>query len=266
MGKAIGEIKKELEATGMEMLPKAMEEYASDERAGVQKLLMQAQKRIDQYTKECERVDRMLEFERKFGEYDVVCGIDEVGRGPLAGPVVAACVVLPKDCRILYLNDSKQLSEKKREELYPEIIEKAVGFGVGCISHTTIDEINILQATYAAMRDAIAQMAAKCGVPDVLLNDAVTIPGVDQLFPGNQKRILQVPIVKGDAKSLSIAAASVVAKVTRDHMMTEFDRIYPGYGFAQNKGYGSSEHIEKLKKDGPCPIHRRTFIRNFCED
>lgn len=266
MSKAIGEIKKELDEAGIEMLSQFIGEYASDERAGVQKLVTLAQKRTEQYEKECARVDRMLEFERKFGEYEVVCGIDEVGRGPLAGPVVAACVVLPKNCRILYLNDSKQLSEKKREELYPEILEKAVGFGVGCIPHTTIDEINILQATYAAMRDAIAQMAEKCGAPDVLLNDAVTIPGVDKLFPGNQKRILQVPIVKGDAKSLSIAAASVVAKVTRDHMMVEFDRLYPGYGFAQNKGYGSSEHIDKLKKDGPCPIHRRTFIKNFCDN
>ena len=180
-----------------------------------------------------------------------VCGIDEVGRGPLAGPVVAGAVILPKDCDILYINDSKQLSEKKREELYDIIMEKAVAVGIGMASPARIDEINILNATYEAMREAISKLKVQ---PQVLLNDAVTIPKVD---------IKQVPIIKGDAKSISIGAASIVAKVTRDRLMVEYENILPGYGFASNKGYGSKEHIEALQKLGPTPIHRRSFIKNF---
>ena len=180
-----------------------------------------------------------------------VCGIDEVGRGPLAGPVVAGAVILPKDCDILYINDSKQLSEKKREELYDIIMEKAVAVGIGMVSPARIDEINILNATYEAMREAISKLKVQ---PQVLLNDAVTIPKVD---------IKQVPIIKGDAKSISIGAASIVAKVTRDRLMVEYENILPGYGFASNKGYGSKEHIEALQKLGPTPIHRSSFIKNF---
>ena len=179
-----------------------------------------------------------------------VCGIDEVGRGPFAGPVVAGAVILPKDCHILYINDSKQLSEKKREELYDEIMEKAVAVEVGYASPARIDEINILQATYEAMREAVSKLAV---TPQILLNDAVTIPGIT---------IPQVPMIKGDAKSISIAAASIIAKVTRDRLMKEYDKIMPEYGFASNKGYGSREHIEALKQYGPTAIHRRTFIRN----
>ena len=181
----------------------------------------------------------------------LIAGVDEAGRGPLAGPVVACAVILPKDETILYLNDSKQLSAAKREELYKVIMEKAVGVGIGVVSPETIDEINILQATYEAMRIAISKLPVK---PDLLLNDAVTIPGVD---------IKQVGIVKGDARSVSIAAASIVAKVTRDQMMVEYDKIYPEYHFASNKGYGSKVHTDALKEIGPCPIHRRTFIKNF---
>ena len=174
-----------------------------------------------------------------------------MGRGPLAGPVVACAVILPKDCDILYINDSKKLTAAKRDELYDVIMEKAVSVGIGMASHERIDEINILQATYEAMRQAIKKLDP---VPDLTLNDAVTIPGVD---------IKQVPIIKGDAKSISIGAASIVAKVTRDRMMVEYDRIYPGYGFASNKGYGSAEHIKALKEIGPSPIHRASFIHNF---
>ena len=177
--------------------------------------------------------------------------MDEVGRGPLAGPVVAGAVILPKDCRILYLNDSKQLSAKKREELYEIIMKEAVAVGLGYASPERIDEINILQATYEAMRQAISNLSVK---PDVLLNDAVRIPGVE---------IRQVPIIKGDAKSVSIAAASIVAKVTRDRLMVDYDSVFPGYDFAGNKGYGSAAHIEALKKMGPTPIHRRSFIGNL---
>ena len=193
----------------------------------------------------------MKEFEYKYKEYAYICGIDEVGRGPLAGPVVAGAVILPKDENILYLNDSKQLSEKKREELYDVIMEKAVAVGIGVVPSATIDDVNILQATYEAMRIAIGKLSVK---PDILLNDAVNIPGVD---------IKQVGIVKGDARSVSIAAASIIAKVTRDRMMEEYDKIYPEYKFASNKGYGSKDHIAALKEIGPCAIHRSTFIHNF---
>ena len=183
--------------------------------------------------------------------YKVVCGIDEAGRGPLAGPVVAGAAILPKDLTILYLNDSKKLSEKRREELFLEVKEKAVSWSVGIATPERIDEINILQATYEAMREAIAGLNA---VPDILFNDAVTIPGVE---------IRQIPIIKGDAKSVSIAAASVLAKVTRDHMMVEYDTLFPEYGFAKHKGYGTAAHIAAIKEFGPTPIHRRTFIKNF---
>ena len=201
--------------------------------------------------KELARLAAMREYEDTYAACTYICGIDEAGRGPLAGPVVAAAAVLPKDCQILYLNDSKKLSEKKRDLLFDEIKEKAVTYGVGIVSPQVIDEINILQATYEAMRQAISQLKV---TPEILLNDAVTIPGVD---------IMQVPIIKGDAKSVSIAAASILAKVTRDRMMAEYDQIYPEYGFAKHKGYGTAAHIAALKEYGACPIHRRTFIKKF---
>lgn len=226
-------------------------EYSSDTRAGVIRLISQYKKKDEEYVKELERLDKMREYEEKYQIYQAICGIDEVGRGPLAGPVVAGAVILPKDCKILYMNDSKKLSEKKREELYKEIMETAIATGIGLVSPARIDEINILQATYEAMRIAINKLKVK---PDLLLNDAVTIPEV---------LIQQVPIIKGDAKSISIAAASIIAKVTRDHLMMEYDKILPGYGFASNKGYGSAEHIAALKHLGPSPIHRKTFIKNF---
>lgn len=208
-------------------------------------------KRAAKLQKEKDRVYAMTEFERSYPDAKYICGIDEVGRGPLAGPVVTAAVILPKDCEILYINDSKKLSEKRREELFVEIKEKAIAIGVGVADWTRIDEINILQADYEAMREAINKLSVK---PDILLNDAVTIPGVD---------IKQVPIIKGDAKSISIAAASIIAKVTRDHMMVEYDKTYPGYGFAKNKGYGTAEHIKALEEIGPCEIHRRSFISKW---
>ena len=202
--------------------------------------------------KERARIETLKVYEREYESHGWVCGIDEVGRGPLCGPVVAAAVILPKDCQILYLNDSKKLSEKKREELYDVIMAEAVAVGIGMASPERIDEINILQATYEAMRQAIGSLKVK---PAVLLNDAVTIPEVE---------IPQIPIIKGDAKSVSIAAASIIAKVTRDRMMVEYDRIYPGYDLASNKGYGTKVHMEALKNIGPCEIHRRTFIKNIC--
>lgn len=202
--------------------------------------------------KERARIETMKVYEKEYEGHGWVCGIDEVGRGPLCGPVVASAVILPKDCQILYLNDSKKLSEKKREELYDVIMEQAIAVGVGMASPERIDEINILQATYEAMRQAISSLKVK---PAVLLNDAVTIPGVE---------IPQIPIIKGDAKSVSIAAASIIAKVTRDRMMVQYDRMYPGYDLASNKGYGTKVHMEALRTIGPCEIHRRTFIKNVC--
>lgn len=203
--------------------------------------------------KELERLEAMSVYEREYAGWGAVCGIDEAGRGPLAGPVVAGAVILPKDEKILYVNDSKKLSEKKREMLYDEIMSRALAVGVGVVGPERIDEINILQATYEAMRMAVAQLTVP---PDILLNDAVTIPDLP---------IHQVPIVKGDAKSVSIAAASIIAKVTRDRLMREYDQIFPEYDFASNKGYGTRSHIEALKALGPAPVHRRTFIRHFVQ-
>ena len=201
--------------------------------------------------KERERLEQMKEYEYTYAACTAICGIDEAGRGPLAGPVAAGAVILPKECEILFLNDSKKHSEKRREELILEIQEKAKAVSVGIVGPDVIDTINILQATYEAMRRAIAGLSVK---PDLLLNDAVTIPGVD---------IDQVPIIRGDAKSVSIAAASIVAKVTRDHMMAEYDVMFPEYGFAKHKGYGTAAHIAAIREFGPCPIHRRSFITKF---
>lgn len=250
-GKSISEIKKELEQADIESRKELSEIYKKDSRAGVVSLLAKYKKQEERLKEERKRLYQMSSYERQYSEFNSICGIDEVGRGPLAGPVVAAAVILPKDCEILYINDSKKLSETKREALYDEIMEKAVAIGIGMVGPARIDEINILQATYEAMRQAIGKLSIQ---PDILLNDAVTIP---------QITIRQVPIIKGDAKSVSIAAASIIAKVTRDRLMREYEEILPGYGFASNKGYGSGEHITALKKLGPTPIHRQSFIGNF---
>ncbi|MCC8149957.1 MAG: ribonuclease HII [Lachnospiraceae bacterium] len=249
--KKTGEIRAELQSAADNELPAFITAYEADPRAGVQSLVVQARKRVAKREAEIARTENLKIYERKYADYEFICGIDEVGRGPLAGPVVAGAVILPKDCRILYINDSKKLSTKKREELYDVIMDQAVAVGTGMRSPQRIDEINILQATYEAMREAIGKLDPQ---PTLLLNDAVTIPEVS---------IRQVPIIKGDAKSISIGAASIVAKVTRDRLMVEYDRIMPEYGFAANKGYGSAAHIEALKKYGPTPIHRQSFIGHF---
>lgn len=248
---SINEIKDILKNTDVTDLSEFIQHYNTDERSGVKKLVLKAEKEIDAYNKEVARTENLKFFENKYSDYNYICGIDEVGRGPLAGPVVAGAVILPKDCDILYINDSKKLTAAKREELFHIIMEKAVSAKTALVSPQYIDEVNILQATYEAMRKAIAALDVQ---PDILLNDAVNIPMVN---------IKQVPIIKGDAKSISIGAASIIAKVTRDAMMVEYDKIYPEYDFASNKGYGSAKHIEALKKYGPCPIHRRSFIHNF---
>lgn len=249
--KSIAQIKAEFEQADSAQRNELYERYGSDERAGVQKLIDGYKKKEEALQAERNRLAAMRSYERKYSEYCFICGIDEAGRGPLAGPVVAGAVILPSDCEIFYLNDSKKLSPAKREALYDEIMDKAEAVGVGMASPARIDEINILQATYEAMREAVAALNV---APELLLNDAVTIPGIS---------IPQVPIIKGDAKSVSIAAASIIAKVTRDRLMVQYDEILPGYGFAQHKGYGSREHIEAIRRLGPTPIHRQTFIKNF---
>lgn len=249
--RSIADIKKEFEQADSAKLCMLYEQYGEDDRAGVASLIAKYKKMQEKQREELLRLEKMCRYEKRYEEYGVICGIDEVGRGSLAGPVVAGAVILPKGENIFYLNDSKKLSAKKREELYEEIMEKAIATGIGMASPARIDEINILQATYEAMRQAIANLNVK---PDVLLNDAVTIPDIT---------MMQVPIIKGDAKSVSIAAASIIAKVTRDRLMEQYEEILPGYGFASNKGYGSAEHIKALKELGPTPIHRRSFIKNF---
>ena len=228
--------------------------YREDTRSGVQALIRRSEKQREALEKETARIYQLQQYERDYEKEGLICGIDEVGRGPLAGPVVAGAVILPKNCEILYLNDSKQLSAEKREQLYDIILEHAVAVGIGIVSPQRIDEINILQATYEAMRQAIEKLNPQ---PAVLLNDAVRIP---------QVAIQQVPIIKGDAKSVSIAAASIVAKVTRDRMMEQYEEVFPGYGFARNKGYGSKDHIEALQTMGPTAIHRRSFIGHFVKE
>ena len=236
------------------LLENLEQSYREDTRSGVQALIRRSEKQREALEKETARMYQLQQYEREYENEGLICGIDEVGRGPLAGPVVAGAVILPKDCEILYLNDSKQLSAEKREQLYDVILEHAVAVGIGIVSPQRIDEINILQATYEAMRQAIEKLNPQ---PAVLLNDAVRIP---------QVAIQQVPIIKGDAKSVSIAAASIVAKVTRDRMMEQYEEVFPGYGFARNKGYGSKEHIEALQTMGPTAIHRRSFIGHFVKE
>ena len=232
MSKTIAEIKREFEMADNDRLSQLFADYAQDGRAGVVGLLAKYKKKQQDLEKERIRLDGMRAYERTYEHLGYVCGVDEAGRGPLAGPVVAGAVILPKDCEILYLNDSKQLSEKKRELLYQEIMEKALAVGVGMASPARIDEINILQATYEAMRKAVRKLSVR---PQIL-------------------------IIKGDAKSVSIAAASIIAKVTRDRLMREYDRIMPEYGFAGHKGYGSKDHMRAIREYGPSPIHRKTFI------
>ncbi|MDO4615968.1 MAG: ribonuclease HII [Lachnospiraceae bacterium] len=251
MKKSVSDIKEEFKQAPRDSWESLFSLYASDERKGVQTVLAACRRQLEKEREEWERLEKLCSYEAMHPEAAYICGIDEVGRGPLAGPVVAGAVILPKDLRIPGINDSKKLSEKKREELYQVITEKAVAWAVGYASPERIDEINILQATYEAMREAIGKLVP---APDLLLNDAVTIPGV---------YIPQVPIIKGDAKSQSIAAASIIAKVTRDRLMVEYDALLPEYGFASNKGYGSAAHIEALKRVGPSPIHRVSFIGHF---
>lgn len=251
MAKPVSKIRDEFTRADIQTRKELFKLYADDGRKGVQQLIAKFKREEEKLNAERKRLETMRVFEKKYSSYKLIAGIDEAGRGPLAGPVAAGAVILPENCRILYLNDSKKLSASKRDELFDEIKEKAVAYGVGIVSPERIDEINILQATLEAMEEAVKAMDIE---PDMLLIDALAIPALPYKQTG---------IVKGDAKSVSIAAASIIAKVTRDRIMMDIDKIYPEYGFASHKGYGSKAHIEALKKYGPCPVHRKTFIKNF---
>ncbi|WP_449458675.1 ribonuclease HII [Streptococcus suis] len=223
-------------------------ELDQDDRAGVQAAIKKRQKELEKEAAEDARLETMLCYEKALYENGVewVAGIDEVGRGPLAGPVVAAAVILPKSCKIRYLNDSKKIPKSKHETIYQEVMERAVAVGVGIKDAAVIDQVNIYEATKLAMLEALGKLGQK---PDHLLIDAMKL---DTPIP-------QTSIIKGDANSLSIAAASIVAKVTRDKMMADYDKEFSGYGFAKNVGYGTAEHLEGLNKLGITPIHRKTF-------
>jgi len=253
MAKPVSEIREEFSKADSSKREEMFALYADDGRKGVQQLIIKYKREEEKITAERARLEGMRVFEKKFSSYKLIAGVDEAGRGPLAGPVAAGAVILPEDCEILYLNDSKKLSAAKRDILFDEIREKAVAYGVGLVSPERIDEINILKAALEAMKKALSDMGTE---PGMVLVDALTIPGIPYKQAG---------IVKGDAKSVSIAAASIIAKVTRDRIMVDIDKIYPGYGFASHKGYGSKEHIEAIKKLGPCPVHRKTFIKNFIQ-
>lgn len=230
-----------------EVSKEQLEELKVDERKGVQKLLISYEKRQAKYAKALAQFQTRFSYEKEFWQKDqLVAGVDEVGRGPLAGPVVTAAVILPHDFDLIDVNDSKKLSPKKRQALFPKILEKAVSVSVGLANNDVIDQINIYEADRVAMAHAVQGLKVK---PDVLLVDAMNVP----------LNIPQVKLIHGDAKSNSIAAASIVAKVFRDNLMDAYGELYPEYNFKHNAGYGTREHMEALKKYGPTPIHRRSF-------
>ena len=232
-------------------------ELEQDIRSGVIQAIAKRKKEIQKRLDEDERLEGMLAYEKECyaREIELIAGVDEVGRGPLAGPVVAAAVILPKGCKISGLNDSKKIPKSKHKEIYEAVLQNAVAIGIGIKDNQVIDQVNIYEATKLAMMEAIGQLEPQ---PQHLLIDAMKLD-----FP-----IPQTSIIKGDANSLSIAAASIVAKVTRDQMMEEFDLEYPGYDFAQNAGYGTANHLAGLHKLGVTPIHRRSFepVKSMCED
>jgi len=250
---------KEIEDRVNAMEPDAALDYiyklSGEGRSKISKLMEKCEKRKVAYQKERKRFDEMCKYERfcRNNGAKYVAGIDEAGRGPLAGPVVAAAVMLPDGVFIENLNDSKQLSAGRREYLYDKIIDKAIAYGIGIVDEKCIDEINILNATIKAMEKAVYMLKPR---PEALLIDAVSLKNLD---------IRQVPIIKGDCLSVSIAAASIIAKVTRDRIISEADSLYPQYGFARHKGYGTREHIEAIKKYGISPIHRISFTKKFID-
>jgi len=233
------------------------EELILDGRAGVQAAISKRKRELQKQVDEDLRLEKMLAYEKELYTQGIhlIAGVDEVGRGPLAGPVVAAAVILPKACKIPGLNDSKKIPKSKHKEIYEAVLQNAIAIGIGIKDNQVIDQVNIYEATKLAMREAIGQLEPQ---PQHLLIDAMRLD-----LP-----ISQTSIIKGDANSLSIAAASIVAKVTRDQMMEEFDRKYPGYDFAQNAGYGTAKHLAGLDQLGVTPIHRRSFepVKSMCED
>lgn len=253
MGDSVSFIRQKFNGLTADEISLFIREYEDDERKGVQALVERGRKKIEARRKELIRLEEITKYEKKLYSQgiNIIAGVDEVGRGPLAGPVVTAAVILPKGVVIEGVNDSKKLSAKKREALFEVIKEKAVSFAVGLESNAVIDDINILCAALSAMKSAVDGLSVR---PEAVLVDAVTIPNIG---------IKQQAIIKGDEKSISIACASIIAKVTRDRLMEEFDEIYPGYGFKENKGYASAAHINAIKELGLCPIHRRSFTKNF---
>lgn len=246
----IKDIKSQLEAIN-DLTDPLFATFDTDSRAGVKKALEARKRAIQAILDEDQRLENMLRYEKSLYAqgYQAIAGIDEVGRGPLAGPVVAACVILPKNCKITGLNDSKKIPKSKHEMIYNLVIEKAIAVGIGLMTNEVIDEVNIYQATKLAMQAAINNLEGDNMTPDFLLIDAMKL----------ENSIPQESIIKGDANSLSIAAASIVAKVTRDRLMVDYDKAYPGYDFAKNAGYGTKNHLEGLRKLGVTEIHRRTF-------
>lgn len=253
--KNISEIREEFAGCDILNMGEFVNYYSLDNRNGVKKIVEMAKKRLSEYERELSRISSMSKFERQFCENGYICGVDEVGRGPLAGPVVAAAVIFPKGAAIPYVNDSKKLTESKREALFNHIMCEAISVGFGSVDNNKIDKINILQATFEAMKQAVSELNVK---PDIILVDGnKTIPDMD---------IKQQAVIKGDAKSFSIAAASIVAKVIRDRYMKEMDNKYPMYDFASNKGYGSQKHLLGIKEFGISPIHRKTFVHTVEDD
>ena len=252
----IKEIKEQL-ASIQRLDDPLLTELEQDSRSGVFQAIAKRKKEIQKRLDEDERLEKMLAYEKELYTQGIqlIAGVDEVGRGPLAGPVVAAAVILPKACKIPGLNDSKKIPKSKHKAIYEAVLQNAIAIGIGVKDNHVIDQVNIYEATKLAMMEAIGQLEPQ---PQHLLIDAMKL---DLPIP-------QTSIIKGDANSLSIAAASIVAKVTRDQMMEEFDREYPGYDFAQNAGYGTAKHLAGLDKLGVTPIHRRSFepIKSMCED
>ena len=252
----IKEIKEQL-ASIQRLDDPLLTELEQDSRSGVFQAIAKRKKEIQKRLDEDERLEKMLAYEKELYTQGIqlIAGVDEVGRGPLAGPVVAAAVILPKACKIPGLNDSKNIPKSKHKEIYEAVLQNAIAIGIGIKDNQVIDQVNIYEATKLAMREAIGQLEPQ---PQHLLIDAMRLD-----LP-----ISQTSIIKGDANSLSIAAASIVAKVTRDQMMEEFDKEYPGYDFAQNAGYGTANHLDGLHQLGATPIHRRSFepVKSMCED
>ncbi len=255
MLKSISDTKQEFLSLKTADIPNFIFSIKNDNRKGVLNILKNAEKKYNEYLAEIERIKTISFYENECYDkgFNFVAGVDEVGRGPLAGPVVTAAVILKKGAFIQDINDSKKLSYLKREKLYDIITNEAVSYCFGIVSPKEIDDINILQATYKAMKQSLENLSVK---PDFVLADAVTIPNI---------HIKQNGIIKGDSKSISIGAASIIAKVYRDRIMEKYAEIYPEYGFDRNKGYGSKEHIEAIKKYGICPIHRRSFVKNIID-